>query len=163
MGQDNYGYDQQGLDVQLTDQRSLNGAHQLEGYTLNVQPVEKWPGLEGSGTVRHRDDDITSVADFLHTRAGQVESLPGWLAKATNVSFGPSSWHEANNLKDASGLVTNAVTKFLTETVANMRQASGTLNAVVAHYNGSEKTNVDNVKRVQGGLGDGGGGAPMAF
>jgi len=163
MGQDNYGYDQQGLDVQLTDQRALNGAQQLEGYTLDVRPAAGWPGLEGSATVRHRDDDIKTVADWLDTRAGQVESLPGWLKKATNVSFGPSSWHEANNLKDASGLVTDAVTKFLTETVVNMRQASGTLNGALTHYNKGEKANVDNVHRVQGALGDGGGGAPMKY
>jgi len=127
-------YDQLGYDVHLTNQRALNGAQALPGYTPDVRPDGSWPGLDGSTDIRLKDADAAQVESTLRTRAGTTQSLPAWLAAGTNVSFGPASWHEANNLKAASGMVSDAVTKFIGEVVANMNQAADSVRTARETY-----------------------------
>lgn len=148
MGQDDYGYDQRGYGVRLTDERAANGARALDGYELDARPDPQWPGLDGSEHVRVRPEEVRSVADFLDRRAEDTRTLPGRLQKATAVSFGPSSWHEANNLKAASEMVSNAVADYIGTTLANLNTAAATLRSVHAHYTGAEQANDENVTSI---------------
>jgi hypothetical protein len=149
MGQDNYGYDQRGLDVQLTDDRSKNGATSLSGYPLDVRPASDWPGQNGSASIQIRSPDVlTEVSGWLNQRASEVQSLPQWLGQQTSVSFGPASWHEANNLKDASQAVAQAVSDFMTKVVQNMQQAAATIDAVHSTYLGTENANAQTFQSV---------------
>jgi hypothetical protein len=164
MGQDNYRYDQLGYGVHLTGDRSANGAQPLAGYPLDVRPDAAWPGLAGSGRVRVEPEEVKKVADWLTAQADSARSLPRWLSGATSVSFGPSSWHEANNLKAASELVSQAVADYLGQTVANLTDAAATLNVVHATYTGTEQANDHTVRSSSaalGGASDGSGGAKV--
>ncbi len=157
MGQDDYGYDHLGYDVQLTSDRSVNSAHALAGYSLEVQPDSTWPGLDGSGQVRVRPEEVKQVADWLSGQADSAQSLPQWLSTATAVSFGPSSWHEANNLKAASEVVSQAVSDYLGKTVANLSQAAATLNAVHDTYTRTDQANDHTARSTNAALGEQGG------
>lgn len=163
MGQDNYRYDQQGYDVQLTGDRSANGAQPLAEYPLDVRPDTTWPGMEGSGKVRVQPEEVKTVAEWLTTQANSAQSLPQWLSTATTVSFGPSSWHEANNLKSASEMVSQAVTDFLGKTVANMSETAATLKAVHATYTGTEQANDHTVRATNAAMGEHSGGGVVAM
>jgi hypothetical protein len=154
MGQDNTRYDQMGYDVHLTGERSDNGAQALSGYPLDVRPDTTWPGLEGSGQVRVQPEEVKKVADWLTTQANSTQSLPQWLSSSTAVSFGPSTWIEANNLKAASELVSQAVTDYVGKTVINMNQAAATLHAVHATYTGTETANTQTVQATNAALQD---------
>lgn len=156
MGQDSYTYDQAGYDVQLTGDRSANAAQPLPGYQPDVRADTTWPGLDGSSQVRVKPEEVKNVADWLTNQANSLQSLPQWLSTATSVSFGPSSWHEANNLKAASDLVSQAVAHYLGQTMTTMSQAAATLNAVHATYTGTERANVQTVQNTNATLGESG-------
>jgi hypothetical protein len=154
MGQDNYGYDQQGLDVQLTGDRSKNGATPLSNYPLDVRAASDWPGQNGSASIQITSPDaLTEVSGWLNQRASEVRNLPQWLAQQTSVSFGPGSWHEANNLKNASQAVAQAVSDFITQVVQNMQQAAATIDAVHATYTGTDGANAQTFQAVNGTIG----------
>lgn len=127
-------YDQQGLNVELTGERSLNGAHAL-GYPLDVRPDPTWPGLSGAaGEVRTRPDEMGQVVSWLESRSEALQDLPTWLGQRTSgVRFGPSTWHEANNLQDASTQLSTAVTGFVGMLTDNLLQAAGSVRAAGAN------------------------------
>ena len=158
MTYDNTRYDQQGHGVELTCDRSANSARALDGYTPDVRPDTSWPGLDGSGKIQVEPGEVKRVAEWLHRQAGSAESLPKWLSSETQVTFGPSSWHEANNLKAASQLVSEAVATYLGQVAANMTAAAGTLTSVHDTYTGTEQANTDTVQHTNANLGDDGGG-----
>jgi hypothetical protein len=147
------GYDAADLNVQLTGERSQNGARALEGYPLDVRPDGSWPGLDtASGQVRVRPEELKRVSQWLATQAGYTESLPQWLSSATAVSFGPASWHEATNLKDASEMLTRAVAEHISKVVLNLGQANASITAAHAAYDTTEQSNTDTMTNVDGGL-----------
>lgn len=133
MTDDGTTYDQLGLGVRLTGERSLNGAQGLD-YPLEVQPDPTWPGLSGAaGELRADHDEMDRVAGWLETRSTDVQTLPQWLSGRTaGVRFGPSTWHEANNLADACTQLTDAVTTFVTQLAGNMTEAAASVRAARA-------------------------------
>jgi hypothetical protein len=159
MTQDGYRYDQSGYNVQLSGDRTKNAARALDGYPLDAQPDSAWPGLEGSGEIRVQPEAVKKVADWLTENAGAARSLPGWLAKETSVSFGPSTWYAANNLKAASELVSQAVAQYVQQVATNMGQAAATLRSVTGHYDSAEQANTGAVRSTGAALGEHGGGA----
>jgi hypothetical protein len=87
-------------------------------------------------------------------------SLPEWLATETAVSFGPSTWHEANNAGAAPGEPgCDEVHRLV---VGNMQAASGTL-WVHQTYTQTEQANTATVQVTNSGMGEHGGGglSPM--
>jgi hypothetical protein len=143
----------------LTDERSQNGAHALEGYPLDVQSDSNWPGLDGSAQARYDAGAIKDVADLLRAEAERAKSLPGWLQKQTTVNFGPDVWRPAKNLRDASAMVSQAVADYMQKTIANMTAAAGALDSVHSTYTGTEQANVDKARATNSALGDPGSGA----
>ena len=137
-------YDQLGLGVRLTGERSLNGAQGLD-YPLDVRPDPQWPGLSGAaGELRADHDEMDRVAGWLESRSADVETLPQWLGGRTGaVRFGPSSWHEANNLADACSQLTEAVTGFVAQLAGNMKEAAGSVRAARASQVNADEVSAD--------------------
>jgi hypothetical protein len=162
MAQGDPRYGEDAYRAHLTDDRSQNGARALDGYSLDVQKDVSWPGLNGSATVRHKDEHIQAVAEWLRTQAESVKSLPGWLTKGTTVSFGPDTWQEAKNLKEASAMVSSAVTDYITKTLANMTSAAAALDSVRSNHAQAENSNSDNARATNAALGGKGSGAGSA-
>ena len=154
MTDDGTTYDEQGLNVELTGERSLNGAHAL-GYPLDVRPDPAWPGLSGAaGEVRARPEEMGRVVSWLESRSDALQDLPTWLGQRTGgVRFGPSSWHEANNLQDACAQLSSAVTGFVAELTTNMRQAAGSVRAAGAAVTTADTTGADAFDAVGSGFG----------
>ena len=154
MTDDGTTYDEQGLGVRLTGERSLNGAQAL-GYPLDVRPDPQWPGLSGpAGELRADHAEMDRVAGWLETRSEAVRSLPQWLSGRTaGVRFGPPSWHEANNLSDACTQLTQAVSDFVGEVAVNMGQAAGSVRAARAGHVTADGTSADAFRAVDSRLG----------
>ena len=161
-GTPGYGYDVSGYDVRLSSSdRALNGARALGGYPLDVQPDSSWPGTSAApGQIRYQPEAMKGVADWLATQAQQSRDLPGWLSTRTAVSYGPSSWNEANNLKDAGDQVTKAVTEFTGQVLGNLAAAAGAIGSARGTYVSAEQVNTDTVDGVSSQLGGSGGAGP---
>jgi hypothetical protein len=134
------GYDAAGLNVHLTGERSHNGAQALQGYPLDVRPDGSWPGLDtSSGKLRYQPEELKRISEWLIAQKGQTQSLPQWLSSATQVSFGPATWHEATNLKKASDLLSAAVAEHVGNVVANLAEASASIKSVHATHTTTEQ------------------------
>jgi hypothetical protein len=154
MTDDGTTYDAQGLGVRLTGERSLNGAQAL-GYPLDVRPDPAWPGLSGAaGELRADHDEMDRVAGWLESRSADVQTLPQWLSGRTAaVRFGPPSWHEANNLADACGQLTDAVTTFVAQLAGNMTEAAGSVRAARANHVTADDASADAFRALDSGVG----------
>jgi hypothetical protein len=159
MTADSTTYDRQGHNVHLTSDRSANSARPLAGYPLDARPDSAWPGLGGSGQIWLQPEQVEQVAAWLEERARGTRSLPGWLAEATSVGFGPSSWHEAKNLEEASLLVSGAVKEHLQRLLANLDDAAKVLLAATGEYRAAEQANTRTVQSANTALGDSAGGS----
>lgn len=156
-GSAGYDYEGAGYGVELTGDRSRNAARPLPGYSLRASPDPDWPGLDAGGELRYDPEVMREVAGWLRGQAQESQGLPGWLARSTSVSFGPSSWHEASHLRDASDQVGRAVADYLARVVADLEVAAGSITSAVDTYAGAEQANADTADAVNGRLPGAGG------
>lgn len=155
MGQDNYRYDRQGYGVHLGGDRASNNARALD-YPLDTRVDTSWPGLEGSAQLRLRPEVVGELAGELSQRAASASGLPDRLAGATaGVRFGPSSWHEANNLAEASRQVHEAVQGYVSGLLHNLSEAGRLMAESNTNYADAEQSNSQAVHAAGSGLGDG--------
>jgi hypothetical protein len=110
-------------------------------YTLNVNPDAHWPGMGASKVERHDADQVTAIAAWLHERVQSITGPAKALPQETAAAFGPDTWFEAKNLKDASTMVSQAVTLFVGQTVANLSDAAKALRTAHSNYAETEHAN----------------------
>ncbi len=162
MGQDNYRYDRQGYDVHLSGDRGANGARALD-YPLDAQVDVAWPGLEGSQELRLRPQEVSDLAGELRGQASSAAGLPDRLGRVTEgVWFGPSTWHEANNLADASGQVRAAVETYVAGLLEHLSQAARLMDECNQQYAQAEHANDRAVQGAGSGLDPGTRGSAQA-
>ena len=117
-------------------------------YALAVQPDGSWPGLAGSKDLRLQQDAVARLSGQLKAKAAAVEGLPGRLAEATgSVNFGPSNWHEAANLADASKQVHAAVDVYVKGLLVDLGEAGRLMDASHGNYGDAEDANTTTVRR----------------
>jgi hypothetical protein len=138
---------------QLTDDRSRNSAQQLEGYPLDLTPIENWPGLTANPNRQRFDKDkMLEVASWIDR---QIEALqrgqftPQALSSTASVSYGPADWNAANYLKQASGQVAQTVSDYAGQLITNLQGASAAIKAAAGRYGGTENTNADSMTSQQ--------------
>jgi hypothetical protein len=120
----------------------------LQAYALAVQPDAAWPGLAGSGQLRLQQDVVARLAGELKAKAAAVEGLPGRLAAATgSVRYGPSTWHEAANLADASGQVHAAVDTYVKGLLGDLAEAGQLMDTSHSNYGEAEDANTTTARR----------------
>jgi hypothetical protein len=147
----------EGYGVHLGGDRALDDARAL-GYPLDARADASWPGLEGSAQLRLRPEVVGDLAGELGRRAESASGLADRLARATaGVRFGPSSWHEANNLAEASRQVREAVQGYVTGLLHNLSEAGRLMAESNTNYADAEQANSQAVQAAGAGLGDGSG------
>jgi hypothetical protein len=130
-------------------------------YSLNVNPDARWPGMDASTVERHDFDQIEEIAGWLRERVRSIVGPARVLPQETAAAFGPDTWFEAKNLKDASTMVAQAVTGFVGQTVGNLSDAATALTKVRVNYADAEHANTGAARAVNAALG-GGSPAPAA-
>jgi hypothetical protein len=144
-----------GYGVHLGGDRDLDDARALD-YPLDARVDASWPGLEGSAGLRLRPEVVGDLAGELGRRAESASGLADRLAGATaGVRFGPSSWHEANNLAEASRQVREAVQGYVTGLLHNLSEAGRLMAESNANYADAEQASSQAVQAAGSGLGDG--------
>jgi uncharacterized membrane protein YgcG len=95
-----------------------------------------------------QQDAVANLSGELKANAAAVEGLPGRLAEATgSVNFGPSTWHEAANLADASKQVHTAVDVYVRGLLADLGEAGRLMDASHGNYGDAEDANTTTVRR----------------
>ena len=151
-----YNYDNHRF--QPTDDRSKNYAQSLDGttYHLDVTLQADWPGL---GADPHKQRfDVQKMNDVARWIDEQIRTLqqgsytPQSLPPTASVSYGPTDWNAANNLKAASGEVAKTVSDYANKLIVNLNAASAAIKKAAAHYGGAEQTNLDSMTSQQNSL-----------
>jgi len=164
--ENDYTYDE-GEAVQLdNNDRSLNGASSLDGYDINIRTDGDWPGLDGSGSEMRMDTEgVDAVVAWLTSQVTQMQSLAEDMQTTQSANFGPNSWLEAVQLREASLQVARTVNRYSNDLVANLQNAADAINRAKGNITGADQRSgqaADNVSSNIGGQapGAGGGGTP---
>lgn len=135
----NYSHDR----VKLGGDTGDNNASGLGGYSLDVSPDGKWPGMSADpNKQRLNADDMITIAQTIdnYVEALQNSGAAEIPSKAA-VSFGPDSWQAAVYLKDASGQVAKGVSEYTTKLISNLQAASTAIKNASGKYSGAESAN----------------------
>jgi hypothetical protein len=160
-GAEEYQYDQQGLDANVTtDNSDANSAQALVGYDPQIELQWDWPGLEvDPNQLRLDPEALAEIAQVLRAKAMDLSSLPSEVAAGTQARFGPDVWPQVVKLRSSSATVSQAVSDHLQRVVDNLEAAAGAIDTALQRYMAGEQANDASARNVDSDLG--GGQAPV--
>lgn len=151
-------YDYNNHRVTLDDNdSSKNGAQDISGYDLDVNPDPHWPGTAGSKrTQRHDVEKMRAVSkqigywiQTLNNNAGGSNSISGRVA---GTSFGDQSWAAAQYLSKANDSAAATIDKFTGELIKSLTAAQTAIDQAANKYEATEKANKQSAQNQQNNL-----------
>ncbi|MFI7589852.1 hypothetical protein ACIB24_22505 [Spongisporangium articulatum] len=147
-----YGQDES---VKLTNVKSENDVKPLEGYPLDLRPDQNWPGLKSpAGSMYIDTDAVEQISNWLLTQLDAITRALTLAKDAGGASFGPTSWHEANQLATASLIVAQTVsdyTRSLRESIQVASKSVAGASETVRLADGTSEQDMSNVESNIGG------------